>query len=49
MAKYVFRRLWTSLPVVILITAITFLFVNLAPGDPVDAMIDPQDRENPKS
>ncbi len=42
MGRYVIRRLWTSLPVVVLITAITFLFVNLAPGDPIDAMIDPQ-------
>lgn len=46
MSRYILRRLWTSVPVILLITAITFLFISLAPGDPIDAMIDPNAMTN---
>lgn len=41
MIKYIFRRILISIPVLIGITLITFSAYNLAPGDPISAMIDP--------
>ena len=41
MIKYIIRRIVISLPVLIGITLITFTAYNLAPGDPISAMIDP--------
>jgi peptide/nickel transport system permease protein len=41
MTGYMLRRLVISLPVLFGITVFTFLFINLAPGDPIDALIDP--------
>ncbi len=41
MKKYILRRLLLTIPLVFIITVILFAFINLAPGDPVDAMIDP--------
>lgn len=41
MGRYILRRLLIAVPVVIGITVITFSLANLAPGNPVDAMIDP--------
>ena len=41
MIKYIIRRLLISIPVLIGITIITFAAYNLAPGDPISAMIDP--------
>jgi peptide/nickel transport system permease protein len=38
---YILRRLVISIPVLLGITLITFFAYNLAPGDPIDAMIDP--------
>lgn len=40
MSQFILRRLWTSVPVLFLITLITFLMINLAPGDPLDYMFD---------
>ena len=37
MAGYILRRLVISLPVLFGITVFTFLFINLAPGDPITA------------
>lgn len=42
MGRYILRRLATSLPVLLAITVAVFIMVNLAPGDPVMAMIDPE-------
>ena len=42
MGRYVLRRLAISLPVLIGITLVTFIIINLAPGDPVSAMISPE-------
>lgn len=41
MAKYIIRRLLIAIPILIGITIIDFALINLAPGDPIDAMIDP--------
>lgn len=42
MGRYLLRRLLISVPVLFGITLATFVIVNLAPGDPVSALIDPQ-------
>ena len=42
MGQYILRRLAISVPVLIGITVVTFLIINLAPGDPVSAMINPE-------
>ena len=41
MGPYILRRLLINIPVLIGITLITFIAYNLAPGDPIDAMVDP--------
>ena len=41
MATYILRRLLISIPVLLGITLLTFTAYNLAPGDPIDAMVDP--------
>ena len=41
MGTYILRRLFIALPLLLLISVITFGFINLAPGDPVTAMMDP--------
>ena len=42
MGQYILRRLAVSIPVLIGITLATYLIVNLAPGDPVTALINPE-------
>jgi peptide/nickel transport system permease protein len=42
MGRYILRRLLISIPVLIGITMVTYLIVNLAPGDPVSAMLNPE-------
>jgi peptide/nickel transport system permease protein len=42
MSQYVLRRLLLLIPMLIGITVIAFTFMNVAPGDPVSAMVDPQ-------
>jgi len=41
-AKYLSRRILLSIPILFGITIVTFVMVNLAPGDPVSAMINPE-------
>lgn len=41
MGHYILRRLVISLPVLLGITVATFIIINLAPGDPISAMINP--------
>ncbi len=41
MSTYVIRRLLLAIPILLGITLIDFTLVNLAPGDPITAMIDP--------
>lgn len=43
MIAYIVRRVAVSLPVLLGITIFTFLFINLAPGDPITAMIPPNE------
>ena len=42
MTKYIIRRGLIAIPMLLAISLMTFTFINLAPGDPVDAMIDPE-------
>ena len=44
MGQYVLRRLAISVPVLLVVTIIAFALVDLAPGDPVSAMINPVTR-----
>ncbi len=44
MGRYFLRRLVISVPVLLFVTLIAFALVNLAPGDPVTAMINPATR-----
>jgi peptide/nickel transport system permease protein len=41
MQRYIIRRLLISIPVLLGVTVFSFVFVHLAPGDPVEALIDP--------
>lgn len=41
MFSYIIRRLLIAIPVLIGVTIVNFLIINLAPGNPVDMMIDP--------
>jgi peptide/nickel transport system permease protein len=43
MTQYILRRLLLVFPLLLGITIITFTIVNLAPGDPITAMLDPQE------
>ena len=45
MREYLFRRLAILVPVFFLISLINFGLMNLMPGDAVDAMIDPRQRQ----
>jgi peptide/nickel transport system permease protein len=42
MGRYLLRRVIISIPVLFGITLVTFIIVNMAPGDPVLAMINPE-------
>jgi peptide/nickel transport system permease protein len=39
--KYILRRVLIMIPLLLAISVVTFTFINLAPGDPVTAMINP--------
>ncbi|MGH2548015.1 MAG: ABC transporter permease, partial [Thermomicrobiales bacterium] len=41
--QYVLRRLAMVIPMLLGITVITYFIISLAPGDPVSAMINPQE------
>jgi peptide/nickel transport system permease protein len=41
MASHIWRRLLIAVPVVLGVTIINYLIINLAPGSPVDALVDP--------
>jgi peptide/nickel transport system permease protein len=42
MGRYILRRLLISIPVLFGITVVTYAIVSLAPGDPVSALVDPE-------
>ena len=44
MGKYILRRFLISVPLMFAITLVTFVFINLAPGDPLTAMMNPEMR-----
>lgn len=44
MTRYIVQRLVVTVPMLLAISIITFLLINIAPGDPVLAMISPEDR-----
>jgi len=39
--QYILRRLLISVPILLGVSIISFVFIHLAPGDPVEALIDP--------
>ena len=41
MATYILRRVSISVPLLLVISVIAFVFINIAPGSPIDAMINP--------
>ncbi|MBI3942729.1 MAG: ABC transporter permease [Chloroflexi bacterium] len=43
MSEYLLRRFLLIFPLLIGITFLDFVFINLAPGDPINAMIDPME------
>jgi peptide/nickel transport system permease protein len=47
MTTYILRRLLINIPVLLGITVLVFLFIALAPGDPVSAYIKPELGDNP--
>lgn len=46
MGRYVLRRLMISIPVLLGITVAMFIIINLAPGDPVTALMNPEQMAN---
>ena len=42
MGQYLLRRLVVSIPVLLGITLATYFIINMAPGDPIDALISPE-------
>jgi peptide/nickel transport system permease protein len=42
MGRYILRRLLVSIPVLFGITLVTYVIITLAPGDPVSALVDPE-------
>jgi peptide/nickel transport system permease protein len=45
MGRYILRRIVVSIPVMILVTIAIFTLINFAPGDPLMAMIDPEEAQ----
>ncbi len=41
MQRYLLRRILISIPILLGVSIISFVFIHLAPGDPVEALIDP--------
>lgn len=46
MGRYLLRRVMISIPVLLGITVIMYVIVNLAPGDPVTALMNPEQMAN---
>ncbi len=42
MAKYILRRIAIAVPIFFGVTIIVFVLINLAPGDPLTALIPPE-------
>jgi peptide/nickel transport system permease protein len=48
MGRYIVHRVAIAVPLLVAISIITFTFINVAPGDPITAMISPEDQLNEK-
>jgi len=46
MLRYILHRAAGAVPLLLAISVVTFTFINVAPGDPVTAMISPEDQLN---
>ena len=44
MTQYITRRILISIPLLFGISVITFLIINMAPGDPLTALLNPEDQ-----
>ena len=44
MTQYITRRVLISIPLLFGISIITFVIINMAPGDPLTALLDPEDQ-----
>ena len=47
MNKFILARLLQTIPVLILVSILTFAGLELVPGDPVEALIGPANEGNP--
>ncbi len=47
MIAYLIRRILYLIPVLFVLTLVVFTFVQLLPGDFIDAMMDQEDAEDP--
>ena len=41
MRRYIIRRLLIAIPILFGVSLVTFTFANLAPGDPISALVKP--------
>src|ERR1700690_3272387 len=41
MRRYIFRRVLIAIPILFGVSLVTFTFANLAPGDPISALVKP--------
>ncbi len=46
MGKYVLRRILIAIPTLLGVTMLIYLFINLAPGDPISVMLSPEQMAN---
>lgn len=46
MGRYLLRRLLINVPVLLAITVAMFIIINMSPGDPVTALLDPEQMAN---
>src|SRR5512136_1837715 len=45
MTRYIINRVLGTIPMMLAISIITFIFINVAPGDPIMAMINPAESQ----
>ena len=41
MRRFILRRLLIAIPILLGVSIVTFMFANLAPGDPISALVKP--------
>ena len=42
MLRYILRRIVISIPILLGVTLITFIFIQLVPGDYIDTLVNPE-------